>query len=473
MFCENASQTLGDEARELIFQVARGYLERHGITATQLVFDPAQHAALLDDGARFQEILQRIALQQGQHTRRPVSERMKELTALAEAAMARVKAVQQAGPAAPGSDPVVQAGVLLAQLLNRLPDWNARALQCLDLLRARTVAQGFGMLDQTLAEILRLKPAVADLFGGESDRARMIELCLILSGGGSDLDMSALPVVQRISREGGLSGLPRCQAALRERLLELLGGSLPLYAAEAYEEWPALLALKQRMRSRPELDADWQLATAMARRFARFANPEQLNPMLAREPEFARKVLLLLQLCREIDDETAKMELHGILGHYLEHKDFSARFLGAQATREDFDDLAATISGDLAGVGIPEPRRSHLQEVFRSQLAKVPRPAGSRAAQRGIAGPADCVTVGGIRVPLRNWSPAALQFGPCPPGMAVGDRLAVTVSIRNASLSIDFGAEAEILRVTDGLAAARYRCQDSGDEAQVRAFFAG
>src|SRR3546814_2807333 len=90
MFCENDIQTLGDESREVIFQVGRAYLERHGITATQLVFDPAQHQVLLDDGPRFQEILQRIALLQGQHTKRPVSERMKELTAFAEAAMDRI-----------------------------------------------------------------------------------------------------------------------------------------------------------------------------------------------------------------------------------------------------------------------------------------------------------------------------------------------------------------------------------------------
>src|SRR3546814_17516218 len=79
--------------------------------------------------------------------------------------------------------------------------------------------------------------------------------------------------------------------------------------------------------------------------------------------------------------------------------------------------------------------------------------------QRGRAGIEDSVAVGDLRIPLRNWSPAGLQFGPCPPGIAVGDRMLITVTIRNASLMIDFAADAEVVRVTDGLVAARYTCR--------------
>src|SRR3546814_11687456 len=71
MFCENDIQTLGDESREVIFQVGRAYLERHGIPATQLVFDPAKHPVLLDAGPRFKAILQRLALLTGHNTKRP------------------------------------------------------------------------------------------------------------------------------------------------------------------------------------------------------------------------------------------------------------------------------------------------------------------------------------------------------------------------------------------------------------------
>lgn len=475
MFCENDVQTLGDESREVIFQVGRAYLERHGITATQLVFDPAQHQVLLDDGPRFQEILQRIALLQGQHTKRPVSERMKELTAFAEAAMDRVARAHAAGTAAPGSrsdaDTVLQTGVLLAQLLSRVSSWGDRCLRCLELLDSRTIEMGHGMLDQTLSEILRTRPAAAEIYGADLERPQLLDLCLSLCGAGGDRMPAPTPVVARIMARGGLADLPRSMAAMRERLLELLGGSLHLYSPEPHEEWVAMLALRQRIRSVADLDADWQLATALSRRFSRFAMPDQLNPLLAREPEYARKVVVLLQLCREIEESGARFELHGILEHYLDHRDFAAKFVGPQATREDFTDLAAEISGALVTADIPEQRKARMLELFRGHLARAVRPTGSRQMQRGQAGVEDSVAVGDLRVPLRNWSPAGLQFGPCPAGIAVGDRMTITVTIRNGSLTIDFAADAEVVRVTDGLVAARYTCRDSADETRIRTFF--
>src|SRR3546814_8862838 len=74
-----------------------------------------------------------------------------------------------------------------------------------------------------------------------------------------------------------------------------------------------------------------------------------------------------------------------------------------------------------------------MQELFRGHLAHAVRPTGSRQMQRGQAGIEDSVAVGDLRIPLRNWSPAGLQFGPCPPGIAVGDRMLITVTIRNRS----------------------------------------
>jgi hypothetical protein len=356
-------------------------------------------------------------------------------------------------------------------LLSRLPSWQDRCLHCLDLLDARTIETGHGMLDQTLSEILRIRPAVAEIFGGDMERARLLDLCLLLCGAKGTAPAEATPVFVRIMARGGLGDLPRCMAALRERLLELLGGSLPLFSQEPHEEWTALTDLRQRVRDVPELDADWQIATALSRRFSRFAMPDQLNPLLAREPEFARKIIVLLQLCREIEESGARFELHGILEHYLDHRDFTTKFIGAQASAEDFNELAATISGELVTAEIPEQRKTRMLEIFRAQLARVARPAGSRATQRGTAGAEDSVTVGDLRVPLRNWSPAGLQFGPCPPGIAVGDRLPVTVGVRNASLTIDFIADVEVVRVTDGLVAGRYTCRDDADGARIRTFF--
>src|SRR3546814_6391612 len=86
------------------------------------------------------------------------------------------------------------------------------------------------MLDQTLSEILRMRPAATDVYGADAERARLLDLCLSLCGAGGDRATAPTPVAARIMARGGLADLPRCMAGMRERLLELLSGSLHLYS---------------------------------------------------------------------------------------------------------------------------------------------------------------------------------------------------------------------------------------------------
>jgi hypothetical protein len=486
MFCETEAETYADPARELVFQVAGPYLERVGITATDLMFSPAQHRALLNDGPRFQDILQRIALLQGQHTKRPVSERMKELTAMAEAVMQRVESRAAALPDGltfeaalkaglfHGSklDEWVLGGVVFARLLAGQADWLGRAGLCLDMIEAAAGNEAHAMADQTLSEILRLKPAAATLFG-DANRRRMIDLCLWLAGGASEVNASS--VLMRLRRGLAAGNLERCQSAVRLRLSEMLGGSLPLYSSEAYQEFTALLALKNRVIDLPLLSDDESITATLTRRFTRFAAPELLNPLLGHHAEFARKILTLLRLNREIEEGNARFELQGIISHYMEHREFTTKFVGAQAGKDEFSALSTELSTALLQADIPEPRKSRLLELYRNQLANVVRPTGPRSGQRGQGGSRDAVLIGGVRIPLKNWSPVGLLFGPCPPAIlgmtAVGGRLRIEVEIRTSLQNFDFNAEAEVLRVADGIIAARYLCADTAMTQRIQAYF--
>lgn len=489
MFCETDAEAFADPARELIFQVARGYLERQGITSTDLVFDPAQHRTMLNDGARFQEILQRVALLQGQHTRRPVAERMKELTAIAEAGMQRVEAVSNALPrlesfaeahrqglfGGSNLNEWIRSGVTLARLLALAGDWEKRAMLCLDVLEATSEgSESHGMADQTLAEILRLQPAAPVLFGEKANRRRMIALCMGVAGG--EMPSDAHMVLQRLRGLLAKQTLARTADALRTRMVEMMHGTAPVFSAEPQDEWLAMQGLKRKIGELKLFSGDPDIAASLMRRFTRFASPELLNPLLARETEIARKLLFLLQLYSEIDDGNARFELQGILTHYMDHRDFKTQFIGPQTSREDFASLAAAVSGALAAVDIPEPRKSRLLEQFRNQLAGVVKPSGARNNQRGIGGAKDAVVVRGLRFPLKNWSPMGLLFGPCSPALTskleVGSKLSVAVEIRNSLISLDFTAEAEVLRVGDGMIAARYVCSDIAVQQRIKAYFA-
>lgn len=486
MFCESEAEAFADPARELIFEVGRAYLERRGITAAELVFDPAQHQALLNDGARFQELLQRVALLQGQHTRRPVSERMKELTALAEAAMKRVEAQAAALPVLPSLqdaagrglltgtnlDEWVRAGVAFVRLLKVQDSLAAQAGFCLDVIEAGIEGEVRSMADQTLSEILRLKPAAASIYGDDVNRRTMIELCLSLLEAKPSAHTAMTPIMTRLQQTGGLAGLPLARAALRIRLTEMLNGTAALFDPDPKGEWEALLALKRRIAAVEMLTGDEQLATVLDRRLSRFSTPDLLNPMLAKESELARKLLLLLRFHREIADPAARFELLGIIGHYLDARDFKTAFVSPKSTREDFAELAAAISAELMQAEIPPARKSAYLQLFRDKLATVVKPVGSRAGQRGQGGPEDHVLMRDMRLQLRNWSPAGLMFGPSNTTPEVGARLPLTVVVRNPGFSIEFSARAEILRVADGMIAARYQCDDPAAAQRIKNYFA-
>lgn len=490
MFCETEAETYADPARELLFQIARGYLEKKNITAAELVFDPAQHKVVMNDGARFQEIAQRVALAQGQHTRKPVSERMKELTALAELSMKRVERVAASlqGPASLQAalqeglfagrelDEWVRDGVALVRLLGRTEAWDGRLLTCLEvILSGKAGPESLGMADQTASEILRLKPAAPAIYGDDANRRRIIAICIDLAGG--DPAPDAGPVLLRLREAMRSKALTACEGALKQRLTEMLEGTAPLFSKEPKPEWQGLRAMKRSIVAQPLFAADEAIITALGRRFARFTAPEQLNPLLAALPEIGRKLILLLRLYGETTDGNARFELQGIISHYIDHRDFRSQFAAPRAGREGFAKLAAELSEALMLAEIPEPRKSKLIEQFRAQVAAAAKEAAksgnSRAGpDRGQCGPNDAVILRSGKVPLRNWSPVGLLFGPVPPGINPGDKFPLRFEIRSPAFSLDVSADAEVLRVADGMVGARYKCRDPAMEQKIKAFFA-
>src|SRR3546814_8055565 len=56
--------------------------------------------------------------------------------------------------------------------------------------------------------------------------------------------------------------------------------------------------------------------------------------------------------------------------------------------------------------------------------------------------------------------------------LAPGQTVDVTVVVRNTALDIRFAARAAVMKVTDGMIAARYRCADEAVTQRIRQYFA-
>jgi len=484
-FCIEEADLFAAPGRELIFRVARPYLENEGILGAELIFGRVRQKTLVDDGARLSDMAQRIANVQSQQTRQPAAERSRDLMGLVHTSMRLVEVQAKQVPAnqvvtgallsqlaaedAPRG--LVRAGILFASALNMQPDWAAKGKLCLDLLEGGASGEAHGLADQTLAEIFRIKPAEG-LFGDLATRLAVIETCLYCAG---DAKAAVQPTafMQRLRAISKQGPLPLFLGAVRGRLQETLAIPNFLSSEEPMVEWRHLIELKLRVAALPVLAGDKPLLDMLARRFNRLAVPESLNPMLAALEEFGRKALLLATLFREVVDPAARSNLITSLAFHIDHRDFRRLFVARNVSQADAIQLANELDQALQNEDIPEHRRSRFQESILGLIAEMRGGSDSRRTAPVTSGPNDVVILNQQKMRLMNWSPLGLQFGPCKMLIGPGDKQKVVVSLNNAGISLNFDAEIEVLRVADGIVAAKYKCADPKIEQQIKTLFAG
>jgi hypothetical protein len=484
MFCEAPSDVFEPQARELLFRVAQSYLEQARITATELAFDPREHRKILGATTKFQEYLQRVAILQGQSASKPVTERMRHVLDCVDGAMRLAEAQarrQQGGEAldaatldACAAGGLLEAGIALALALGAVTpgDWAGRATLCASLLSASQEPVAFGLLDQTLAELLRLKASVAVLIGRGDALAVQVRACLAIAGDGDAMRTNRSAIIGEIVRLKTKHRLAAIERAAVENLNAALACAANLAARDPLDELKTTRDLHSKIVALPLLAADVDLADNLSRRMSRLVAPESLEPLLAREIGIGRKLLALVRLYSDIDDANARRYLDAMAHGLIESRDFKDEFFTPGLAHDEKRALVAEASEALQGSAFAETRKQRYREVAALAFADLGQAPGRRLSPRMAAGPEDRVQIMGQRVPLRNWSENGLMFGPFSGVLAPGQSARATVLLRNAYISVGFEAALEIVRFSDGLVGARYSCADPHIRQRIKAHFA-
>ncbi len=488
MFCVNSFEALELVARETLFRVAQPHLENARITATELAFDVREQRKLLNAGMRFQEFVQRVAILQGQQMKNPVTERVRQLIELVDGAMREVEQaareipeVQAIDAAAldrlAASDPVrgpIRAGVALATLLAGAPagDWIGKANRCLTILDNATDPAVVSLVDQTLAELLRLKPAASVLVGPGENLILVIRACLAIAGDAEAIAASnnSSFVQALVARQKGRD-TPRIFRAVLEILKTVLASPTTLAKRDPVQEIKSTRSVRERITKLPRLVADKELQEILARRMSRLVAPELLEPLVAREIGAGRKAILLLGLHCEIGDEGARKHLVTNLDQLVDSREFKDEFFVPGMSHDEKRALVAQVNQSINAADLMEIKRQRYLAIVTTTFASLGETSDRRVSPRTIAGPEDRVQLGGVRVPLRNWSETGIMFGPYNGLIAPGQRMRATIMLRNAYISMGFEAELEIVRQTDGLVGARYNCADPQTRQRIKAHF--
>ena len=480
-YCTTEFDFFGIGARELAFRMVRPYLEQEGITTAELMFGRLRQRVLAHDGNRLSDMLLRAATVQCQQTRQQVPDRQEELNRLVIAGMRRIDLLtRQISPdfvfagrplsrlAAEGGEATLRAGIILAANLAEA-GWRDKALHCLDLLESGADGLFRRHLDQTLAELLRLPSGMAE-FGMTGDRLKLIDICLMLAGEITRA-LPEEPLRQRLQTGIESGGLPDTVSALGELLAETLQ-QVPLLRESVTAEHAYLLALRERIAALPLLAPEQPLHEALQRRFVRLSGAELLNRGLSELPAYGRKALFLAQLYPVVGEGDARTALLASLGFQMEHRDFRTTFIEPGASRTEALALAQQLDGALLDPSFPEHRRERFRELLAMAVAILQQKGGEATRDpRVIGGADDNVTIAGQTMRLHNWSTVGLLFGPAKVVLAPGQAVDVIVTVRNPALEIRFAAKAEVMKVTDGMVAARYRCTDEAVVQRIRQYF--
>jgi hypothetical protein len=104
-------------------------------------------------------------------------------------------------------------------------------------------------------------------------------------------------------------------------------------------------------------------------------------------------------------------------------------------------------------------------------MNKPPGPEDKRAYPRVTTGPDDYIIYNAVRIPLRNWSPVGLLFGPMGVPLTVGQKIDLKVQVKFRDDRLRFDATGDVVRVDNGMVAVRYECRLPETALQIKAHF--
>ncbi len=487
--CRGPEDLFSAPARDVIGQAARNWLDRRRLTPLELAYHAAHGRSLADDGTHYANIVQRVAMVQVRGSQRGVGERVKELYDLVDQAgqllgqAERTLPADLAAPAAAALAAHWQAGrqfeaaIALAAWLAVLGDWQAKAALALDLLSEPAAP----LLDALLAEILQADAALPALFGAVPNMGARLEQFLALLSG-AELPVFALPEAQDLAAPpAGLEQrlamalpryeLPRFRTGLDQRFRQLLAAHGGLADNEPANELTALRSLRKALAPLPGLAHEESVRQAMNRRYARLATPEAIIALFEPAPGWGLRVAEAFRLHEELEEEGSRQNAMKYIAYAFDHRDFLRDFAPAGADRGK---LATALRVMVNRSSAPPHRKDVFNRALTGLGAAVDAAAEAerRRMTRSQGGLEDKVTYRDRHYPLRNWSPMGLVFGPVTEAPAAEQPCQLHVRIRNPVLTVNFEADATVVRVdASNTVAVRYRCRDKAAERKIKEYF--
>jgi hypothetical protein len=229
-----------------------------------------------------------------------------------------------------------------------------------------------------------------------------------------------------------------------------------------------MLRLKACIAANPALSVEPGLIQQIQRRANALIISPKFSELLSSERTPSRKLLMVIRLLPDVSDHDAKSMLLSTIFEFFETLDIRKEI--ATTSVKDVSEICAALAAAAGrSPDIPAARTAKFVEGLKIQLSG--NDPNKRKVDRTAAGPDDMVEINYAKVPLKNWSPKGLLFGPYQGIAAEGDKMFLTVLIRQPFLTLNFQVDAVVVRAVDGLIAVQYKFRDRSAEQKVKAHF--
>ncbi len=489
VICETVEDLYSPRGRAALARSCRDHLEENKLIPLEILSSSEQAKLIINSDTMFGALLQQVAIAQAQALKQSVRDRSKKLTSLINAAVTQTEAFEKRLPPPPvnaaglsklvDSDPLYGeriAHVALSRHLAFTKNWTEKAERCFALIGSPTKpaadAAALGILDAALAEILLARTGVPELIG--KTRNPMHRIAQLLSLLDARFALPAEEITTALSDRLTILIRTHKPVALRDAVIQLirrlLDNPIPFVSEEPNEEFRAARMVYETLIRDSGLALEIGVADRMEDRMRRLVTRENLTRLVP-GAFFGPKLMQALMLFEQTVGEGPRDILLKYAVYMAEHRDLAKEFADPTAGQAEKQEMAEAIRAKLVSVGLPDHRRERLVELIDHLIGTI-KAGEQRRSPRTLCGPDDHVIVETLKVPLRNWSGIGLLFGPISATLEAGQKLRLTVRIKNPKISISFDAEAEVMRAAeDGMIAVKYTCLDRQIAKMVAQYF--
>jgi hypothetical protein len=478
-YCQCVEDVFTAAARQFLAQIARAPLAAQGLTVTEVLHSVRRFQQVSQNDSLFGSLLQRVAIVQVRRTRRPVGERLKELTLLAEDFEQELRQQEKQLYARfdLGSDidadailrcetmlTIRPARLAVVRLLERVSDWPAKLDALIDLQRRARGQMLKDIVGELLVEVLAADAATEALLGASCNLQKITNALHLLDGNAALMVLPSAAKPRAFALSGLLrqAGFAEVRDVLEARVKALLGGPAPMASTEANAEFIALQMLYLALQQHASFAGDEAVFRPLSARISRLLASETIDALAGGDPHAGPRLLQALALYERVNTEAAITILNRYVRRLADAQDFAA----ALSPPDQREDMLRRIYAAVDAARMPQSEKGPLLLRLQALGGNV-----ARAPSRSKAGPEDAVYIGETRIPLLNWGPAGLVFGPLPKEIAAGRYMKVTVRIRNPFITIGFETEADVVRVEGGIVTARYEVWDNEIDRRIRRYF--